>query len=85
MTLAERQELTKVATIACRNTVGYSEAEDKEAYMSAVHTAIFVTMETVAPILNGLRDSLEHHQKFGEDKDNHLRTIAGILQPYMEG
>ena len=80
----ERQELQKRATIACLDTVGYREAEDKAAYKSAVHTAVFCTLEVVQPIMDSLLKSLRSAQGLVDYHRGNLETVANIFEEYKE-
>lgn len=76
--------LKNIVELEAQNTVGYSEAVNKESFMIGVSVAFSKTEEQFLIELESTKKLLESYISMYEDVSNDMKTLTGIIGKYSD-
>lgn len=77
-------ELSKKIELAAKNTIGYSEANNKESFMVGVSVAVSKAEEHYEKELTGLRNQVQNYRNEYDRCEKDLKTLASIINRYSD-
>ena len=77
-------ELKKRIELATKDTVGYSEASNKESFMVGVSVALSKAEEHYEKELTQLRNQIENYKSACNTYITDLKTLATIVNRYSD-
>lgn len=78
------KERRTIVELAAKNTIGYSEAENKESFMIGVSVAISILEKLIDKENKDLRESLKYSENAREIYLNDLKNLSSIINRYSE-
>lgn len=78
------KELRKQIELATKDTIGYSEAINKESFMVGVSVALFKAEENYEKELTQLRNQIENYKSACNTYITDLKTLATIVNRYSD-
>lgn len=76
--------INKEIEAATRRSVGFSEAADKESFLSGVNVAIFNADVLYGQEIDRLTKLVEIYEQSNEKATNDLKTLANIINRYSD-
>jgi archaellum component FlaC len=77
-------ELRQRIELEAKDTVGYSEAENKESFMVGLSVAFSKTEEHYEKEMENLKRQVQGYKSSYENATNDLKTLASIVNRYSE-
>lgn len=68
---------------AAKRTIGYSEAKDRESFMTGVSVAISIMEAEYESVVEQLRIQRDMHKSESENYKTDLHTLATIINNYL--
>lgn len=75
-------ELRERIELECKDTLGHSESENKDSFMTGVGVAISKLEIHYEQEINNLKRQVERYRVSCEDMTNELKTISSIIKRY---